>query len=145
MSVWVIGTHKLGELNARLGAAEQFGAPEIIGIGQQKDSREFLLKRLGRNYFLGNDDFPDLIIGGQSNEEEVDFLLDIKRLSRGKTMIVNIQDPKKDRQDFDLIVSSDYESVVVNGPNVLNIKGMPHRMRNYGEVIVILKVFLIGI
>lgn len=65
--------------------------------------------------------WPDVWIA--AGRRSAPFTAAARRLSEGKTLAVQILDPKSDRGDFDLIVVPEHDGL--DGPNVINTVGAP--------------------
>lgn len=68
--------------------------------------------------------WPDLWIA--AGRASVPFSLAMRRWSRGKTFVVQVQDPRWPSQLFDAVVPPRHDRV--HGPNVIEITGSPHRV-----------------
>lgn len=68
--------------------------------------------------------WPDVLIS--CGRMSVAYSAAIKRLSRGKTFVVQTQDPRISPRFFDLVVPPKHDQV--EGPNVFSILGSPHRV-----------------
>ena len=106
--VWIFSTPMIGEQNTRHNIAAQVAADfEEVALTGPSDTalnaKAFMREHSGK-WFPSADDYPDLIINSASQIRDVNLTADIKRLSKGKTRIVNLTDPKTRREEFDLIV-----------------------------------------
>lgn len=68
--------------------------------------------------------WPDLII--TCGRRSAPLSLAIKKLNRGKTFSVHIQDPLTHRDQFDLIISPEHDQL--EGSNVIRTKGALHKI-----------------
>ena len=68
--------------------------------------------------------WPDLWIA--TGRATLPLSIAVRRLSGGKTFVVQTQDPRWRNADYDLIVAPAHDRV--EGPNVLSITGSPHRV-----------------
>jgi uncharacterized protein len=68
--------------------------------------------------------WPDLLIA--CGRKSVAYSAAIKRRSRGKTFVVQTQDPRLSPRFFDLVVPPKHDSM--SGANVFSILGSPHRV-----------------
>jgi len=68
--------------------------------------------------------WPDIWIG--AGRASLPFSRRMRRRSRGRTFVVQTQDPRGGLEDFDLVVPPIHDEV--GGPNVLPIVGAPNRM-----------------
>lgn len=65
--------------------------------------------------------WPDLLIG--NGRRSIAYALHVKRRSRGRTMLVQIQHPKVAVNKFDLVIPPEHDALT--GPNVFPILGPP--------------------
>lgn len=72
--------------------------------------------------------WPDIWIG--AGRASLAFSRRIRRWSRGRTFVVQAQDPRGGLEDFDLVIPPAHDQVT--GPNVLPIVGAPNRMSAEG-------------
>lgn len=68
--------------------------------------------------------FPDLIIA--CGRASLPFSQRLRRWSGGRTFVVQLQDPKTDLTDFDLVIPPQHDGL--SGPNVFPILGSPNRI-----------------
>ncbi|WP_396595538.1 mitochondrial fission ELM1 family protein [Brevundimonas sp. R86498] len=72
----------------------------------------------------GGEPWPDLWIA--TGRATLPLSLAVRRLSRGRTFVVQTQDPRQDPALFDLVVAPAHDGL--SGPNVVTITGSPHRI-----------------
>lgn len=132
-SVWVINTHSTGELRCREGIAQKINPEFSIQYVQGKSEKEIerhYQKLFNARNLKGHPAWPDFVIA--SGIKSVDAARAIKRLSGGKTFIVQNLDPKGHYNDFDLIsipanaLKSDHKSL----RNHIATVGVPHAITN---------------
>jgi mitochondrial fission protein ELM1 len=68
--------------------------------------------------------WPDLWIA--TGRATLPLSLAVRRLSGGKTFVVQTQAPRLDPTGFDLVVAPDHDGLA--GPNIVSITGSPHRV-----------------
>ena len=68
--------------------------------------------------------WPDLWIG--NGRAGVPAAIAVRRWSGGRSFVVQLQDPRRDRALFDLVIPPGHDGL--SGPNVFPILGAPHRM-----------------
>ena len=115
-----------------LGAAEALSAHPIIKRVHLKSPWRQLSPwlRFGHEYALTPDSdpigppYPDLIIA--SGRKSIGVALHIKKKSDGKTFLVQLQDPRIDPKNFDLVVVSEHDPA--RGENVIVTTGALHRV-----------------
>lgn len=122
--IWVFNTEFTGEYATRMAVAETFPNAEIqsLSLPDGKDPID------PKAFMVANgNEFPDLIVHSFSNPRETDFILSIKKRSKGKTFTVCLDDPKSRQSEWDLIVSPRHLPPVV-GRNVFRTVGVPSRV-----------------
>jgi mitochondrial fission protein ELM1 len=77
---------------------------------------------------LGSDDlappWPDIFVG--CGRAAIPFALGMRAWSRGRTFVVQLQDPRVNPREFDVVVPPIHDGL--EGPNVLPIVGACHRV-----------------
>ena len=68
--------------------------------------------------------WPDIFIG--CGRASIPFALGVRAWSRGKTFVVQLQDPRINPREFDIVVPPIHDGL--EGPNVLSIVGACHRV-----------------
>ena len=68
--------------------------------------------------------WPDLWIG--NGRASIPLSIAVRRWSRGRTFVVQLQDPLRDPRLFDLVAPPNHDGL--EGPNVFGITGTPHRV-----------------
>ena len=131
-SCWVITDGKPGMENQCVGLAEALGAtPEIKRISLRPPWRQLSPYFRAFLRFAPASDcaeiappWPELVIA--SGRQSVPVGLRIRRTSRGRTFLVQIQDPVIDPRHFDLVIAPQHDRV--RGENVLLTTGSMHRV-----------------
>lgn len=131
-SCWVVSDGGAGMENQCLGLAEALGYDPVI----KRVHLHSPWRQLGPHFRLGSrfaaspkgdaitPPWPDLLIA--SGRQSVIPSLVARRLSRGRTMTVQIQDPAISAQKFDLVIVPQHDRL--RGPNVLVTQGALHRV-----------------
>ena len=131
-SCWVITDGKPGMENQCVGLAEALGvAPEIKRISLRPPWRQLSPYFRAFLRFAPAPDcadiappWPDLVIA--SGRQSVPVGLRIRRTSRGRTFLVQIQDPVIDPRHFDMVIVPQHDRV--RGDNVFVTTGSMHRV-----------------
>ncbi len=131
-SCWVITDGKPGMENQCLGLAEALGVtPEIKRISLRPPWRQLSPYFRAFLRFAPASDcadiappWPDLVIA--SGRQSVPVGLRVRRTSRGRTFLVQIQDPVIDPAHFDMVIVPRHDRV--RGENVLVTTGSMHRV-----------------
>jgi len=129
---WVVTEGIAGTENQCIGVAEALGIAPVV----KRVKLRFPWKQLSPWLRLGHDKaltpdsdpiappWPDLAL--VSGRKAVGVGLDIKRRSGGKTLLVQIQDPKLPARLFDLVVAPQHDDM--HGDNVLVTTAGLHRV-----------------
>lgn len=134
LKCWIITEGMAGTENQCIGIAQSLGIePEIKRI-KLKSPWKQLAPHLNfmSKYCLaeGSDDlsepYPDLIIA--SGRKAVTPALYIKRASKGKTFVVQVQDPRCNPKKFDLVTLPQHDPT--RGDNVVVTTGALHKLTN---------------
>lgn len=131
-SCWVITEGMAGTENQCLGIADQLNiTPEIKRIKLRSPWKQLTpYFRIGQQHaFAKNSDdlsppWPDIVIA--SGRKSIPAALHIKKASKGKTLIVQVQDPRISAAHFDLVVVPQHDPT--RGANVITTTGALHRV-----------------
>ena len=130
--IWIFNSEFRGEVATRAALAEAFPRatiefhdlpPEVLGKDALFDRQDSVKKFLSQNKIKT---FADLVISSRADPKEVQFLVELKRQSRGKISLVNFDDPLRNRNDFDLIVTPRFMNPAP-GENVMRPLALPSR------------------
>lgn len=132
ISCWIITEGIAGTENQCIGVAEAMGISPLV----KRIKLRFPWKQLSPWLMCGHDKalapdsdpiaapYPDLVIA--SGRKSIGVAAHIKRASQGKTFVVQIQDPRIDPKNFDLVVVPQHDPT--RGDNVLVTKAGLHRV-----------------
>lgn len=132
ITCWIITEGIAGTENQCIGVAEAMGVTPLV----KRVKLRFPWKQLspwlscGHDKALANDSdpiappYPDLVIA--SGRKSIGIAAHIKRVSQGKTFVVQIQDPRIDPKNFDLVVVPQHDPT--RGDNVIVTKAGLHRV-----------------
>ncbi|WP_292050634.1 MULTISPECIES: mitochondrial fission ELM1 family protein [unclassified Brevundimonas] len=135
LSIWVVSDGRTGIENQSLGLAEAIAAQTPAAISRHivrwkpafdrwpSGLKQPWMLDQGRE-LLGGPDFPDIWIA--TGRATLPLSVRIKTASKGRTFVVQTQDPRWKNSAYDLIVAPEHDGV--SGPNVLSILGSPHRI-----------------
>ena len=134
-SIWVVSDGRTGIENQSLGLAEAVADLVPAEITRHtvawKPAFDRLPSGLKQPWMLANGrelldgpEFPDLWIA--TGRASLPLSVRVKAASKGKTLVVQTQDPRWKNSVYDLIVAPEHDRVT--GPNVLSILGSPHRI-----------------
>jgi hypothetical protein len=129
---WIITEGIAGTENQCIGVAEALGVqPVVKRIKLRFPWRQFSpWLSFGYRYALAPDSadvappWPDILIA--SGRKSIGIALHVKKMSGGRTFLVQIQDPHIDPKRFDLVVAPQHDKV--RGDNVLLTAGALHRV-----------------
>lgn len=136
LKVWVVSDGRAGIENQALGLAEALGrrAPIILTTKRVQLRTPWSWLPPGfvpapRNALtIGSSDiqppWPDIFIG--CGRASIPFALGVKDWSGGKTFVVQLQDPRVNPREFDVVVPPIHDGL--EGANVLPIVGACHRV-----------------
>lgn len=135
LSIWVVSDGRAGIENQSLGLAEAIDAETPAEITRfhirWKPMFDRLPSALKQPWMLDHGDgllkrtpHPDIWIA--TGRATLPLSVRIKAASKGKTLVVQTQDPRWKNSAYDLIVAPEHDNVT--GPNVLPILGSPHRI-----------------
>lgn len=138
LSIHVVSDGRIGMENQALGLAEAVARlrPSTITVKRIRWRPLFdrlpsalktpaLLDPSGDPPFpAAGEPWPDLWIA--TGRATLPLSVRVKRLSGGRTLVVQTQDPRWRNEGYDLIVAPSHDGV--SGPNVLSITGSPHRV-----------------
>jgi uncharacterized protein len=130
--VWAISDGRAGLEAQVVGLAEAIGLPfesKVVHPGWPWTllpvtfwPAPFSVLRSGSSSFAPP--WPDLVIG--CGWRSIPYMLAIKRLSGGKTLTVQTQDPRIRTDLFDVVVAPEHDRI--RGANVFSIVGSPNRV-----------------
>ncbi|WP_297802116.1 mitochondrial fission ELM1 family protein [uncultured Brevundimonas sp.] len=135
LSIWVVSDGRAGIENQSLGLAEAIAAETPAEITRfhirWKPMFDRLPSAMKQPWMLEHGDgllkktpHPDVWIA--TGRATLPLSVRIKAASKGKTFVVQTQDPRWKNSAYDLIVAPEHDGVT--GPNVLSILGSPHRI-----------------
>lgn len=132
ITCWIITEGKAGTENQCLGLAEALDVTPVLKHFKLRFPWRQLSPWLGfgHQYALTADSprldppYPDLLIA--SGRKSIGLALHVKKMSGGKTFLVQILDPFVNPKLFDLVVVPEHDPV--RGDNVLTIAGALHRV-----------------
>lgn len=136
LSVWAVSDGRIGIENQCLGLAEAIARQARADISVRRIRYKPAFDRLPSALKL----FPDLMLTYGSDRIEApwpDIFIAAGRAtiphasrmrawSQGKTLVVQLQNPRWDLSAFDVVIAPDHDQVV--GDNVLSILGSTHRI-----------------
>lgn len=130
--VWAISDGRAGLEAQVVGLAEAIGLPYVTKVVQPRWPWTMLpvtlwpspFKALGRGSSTLAPPWPDIVIG--CGWRSIPYMLAIKRLSGGKTLTVQTQDPRIRPDLFDVVVAPEHDRT--RGGNVFSILGSPNRI-----------------
>ena len=131
-SCWVVTDGKMGMISQCVGLAEALGFdPDIKRVRLRTPWRDLTpyFRFGGRLQFTTDSDplrapWPDLLIASGRHSVAASIL--VRRLSRGKTKTVQIQNPVISPRHFDLIITPRHDNL--DGDNVVVTRGALHRV-----------------
>lgn len=136
LTLWVVTDGRAGIENQALGLAEAVARLAAAQITVKRVRWRTAIRRLPTrlNPFPrlslqpGSDriapPWPDLWIG--NGRASIPLSIAVRRWSRGRTFVVQLQDPLRSPRLFDLVVPPRHDRL--SGPNVFPITGTPHRV-----------------
>lgn len=134
-SVWVVSDGRAGIENQGLGLAEAMGRERPIDLSVKRIGWKGALGRLPwwlhplprQTLAPGSDiapPWPDIWIA--VGRATLPLSMRMRRWTRGRTMVVQLQDPRMPTGPFDLVIPPRHDRM--KGENVLPILGSPHRV-----------------
>ncbi len=143
-SVWCVADGRAGILNQTRALAAALAEPQraarLAHIETDATSREVILQPRGLQLILRPDlwpmplsalpteqrrrlapPWPDVWIA--AGRRSIPFSRMMRKLSRGRTLVVQTQDPKVSLRSFDLVIPPEHDGLT--GPNVFPILGAP--------------------
>lgn len=143
-SVWCVADGRAGILNQTKALAAALAEPErtakLVHIRSDAQSRDVILQPQGFQLMLRPDlwpmplsalpaeqrkllspPWPDVWIA--AGRRSIPYSRMMRKLSGGRTLVVQTQDPKVSLTSFDLVIPPEHDAVT--GPNVLPILGSP--------------------
>lgn len=135
LSIWVVSDGRTGIENQALGLAEAIATETPVDITRFHIRWQPMFDRLPSSlkqpWMLDHGDgllkktpHPDIWIA--TGRATLPLSVRIKAASKGKTLVIQTQDPRWKNSAYDLIVAPEHDEV--SGPNVLPILGSPHRI-----------------
>jgi len=136
LNIWAVSDGRAGIESQVLGLAEAVArlrpaaiTPKRVRFGGLYDRLPSGLKLAPERFLAPGSDpieppWPDLWIG--AGRATLPFAVRMKRLSGGRTFVVQVQDPRWPPHLFDLVVPPEHDGLT--GANVLPITGSPHRV-----------------
>lgn len=133
LTIWAVSDGRVGIEAQVLGLAEAVARQRPAAIVLKRIGWKFGLGRLPwqliPTFALASDSpiaapWPDIWIG--AGRASLPLSVRIKRWSRGKTFVVQTQDPRSATPHLDLVVPPAHDGLT--GPNVFPIVGAPNRM-----------------
>ncbi len=135
---WVVSDGRAGIENQALGLAEAVGLPITLKRVDPRPPWRWLPAAAWPAVVRGADPlahfarpgdefippWPDLLIA--TGRLAIPYSLAVRRLSRGRTLTVQTQNPRLHCACFDLVVPPAHD--LLAGPNVIPILGAPHRV-----------------
>jgi mitochondrial fission protein ELM1 len=129
---WIVTEGLIGTENQCLGLAETLGLQPVVKRIKMKSPWRQLSPwlRWGHQYALTPDSdkidppYPDILIA--SGRKSIGAALHIKRQNDGKTFLVQVQDPRINPENFDLVIAPQHDPV--RGDNVIVTTGAMHRV-----------------
>ena len=134
--VWAVSDGRAGIESQVLGLAEAIGRLTPIVLVRKHvrftpgyDRLPSALKLAPRRFLAAGSDridapWPDLWIG--AGRASIPFALRLRRWSKGRTFVVQAQNPRWPARLFDLVAPPRHDGL--SGPNVVAITGSPHRV-----------------
>jgi len=131
-SCWVVTDGKAGMISQCVGLAEALGSDPVIKTVRLRTPWRDLTPYFrfgGRMQFTSDSDpltppWPDLLIATGRHSVAASIL--VRRLARGKTRTVQIQNPVISAKHFDLVVTPRHDNL--QGDNVVVTRGALHRV-----------------
>ena len=143
-SVWCVADGRAGILNQTKALAAALAEPEraakLTHVRSEAQSRDVILQPQGFQLMLRPDlwpaplsalpadqrkllspPWPDVWIA--AGRRSIPYSRMMRKLSGGKTLVVQTQDPKVSLDSFDLVIPPEHDAV--SGPNVFSILGSP--------------------
>ena len=135
LSIWVVSDGRAGIENQSLGLAEAVADLVPTQITRQTVAWKPAFDRLPSGLkqmwmleqggeLLTGPHYPDLWIA--TGRASLPLSVRIKAASKGKTLVVQTQDPRWKSHAYDLIIAPEHDAI--SGDNVLSILGSPHRI-----------------
>ena len=135
-SIWAVSDGRTGIETQALGLAEAVArmrpadilVKHVLWPSWMRRAPTVLMPPLRRLLAPGSSSFappwPDLWIG--NGRAAVPFSIASRRWSRGRTFVVQLQDPLRDSRLFDLVAPPNHDALT--GSGVFAITGAPHRL-----------------
>ena len=128
-TAWILTEGLIGTQNQCIGIAHKLNVTPVIKHVTLKRPWVYLsppLVNLPASSFIPclQEPWPDILIA--SGRKSVAASLFIKKMSKGKTFTVHVQDPKISARYFDLVAVPFHDDM--RGPNVVVTKGAPNKI-----------------
>ncbi len=136
LNVWIVSDGRAGIENQALGLAEAIARRALVRLASKRVQLRSPWKWLPPGFTpaprqalsVGSDalepPWPDIFIG--CGRAVVPFAMSLRDWSNGRTLVVQLQDPRVNPREFDVIVPPIHDGL--EGPNVLSIVGACHRV-----------------
>lgn len=135
LSIWAVSDDKAGNAGPALGLAEAVSrlTPARVSVRTVRwkgrfDRLPWFLNPFPLSALAGGTEvgppWPDVWIA--AGRATLPLSLRVRRWSGGRTLVVQLQNPRAPRGAFDLIVAPRHDGI--SGRNVLSITGSPHRI-----------------
>lgn len=136
LRVWVVSDGRAGIENQALGLAEAMSRRAPMHVATKRIRLRTPWSWLPSSFIplprqalsIGSDaiepPWPDIFIG--CGRASIPFALGIREWSRGATLVVQLQDPRINPREFDIVVPPQHDGL--EGPNLLPIVGACHRV-----------------
>lgn len=136
LRVWAVSDGRAGIENQALGLAEAIArrTPTAITIKRVQLrtpwsalppwATPFPRQALSDQSDMIDPPWPDIFIG--CGRQSIPFALGVKSWSRGSTFTVQLQDPRMNPREFDLVVAPSHDEL--EGPNIIATIGSCHRV-----------------
>jgi len=136
LNVWAVSDGRAGIENQALGLAEALGRRTPISLTTKRVQLRTPYRWLPPGFVpapqqamtIDSDpiqpSWPDIFIG--CGRASIPFALGVREWSRGKTFVVQLQDPRVNPREFDVVIPPIHDDL--EGQNVLPIVGACHRV-----------------
>jgi len=136
VNVWAVSDGRAGIENQAVGLAEALSRRTPIRLTTKRVELRSPWRWMPPGFVpaprlaltIGSDpiepSWPDIFIG--CGRASVPFALGIREWSRGKTFVVQLQDPRVNPREFDVVIPPIHDGL--EGPNVLPVVGSCHRV-----------------
>jgi mitochondrial fission protein ELM1 len=136
LNVWAVSDGRAGIENQALGLAEALGRRTPVNLTTKRVQLRTPFRWLPPGFVPGpqqaltidsdpiQPSWPDIFIG--CGRASIQFALGMREWSRGKTFVVQLQDPRVNPREFDVVIPPIHDDL--EGQNVLPIVGACHRV-----------------